>query len=434
MKIVHYLAALLVILIGISAAASDKNPDQKKYSFSEIGLDPAIIPSDDKAKVIIKDGSFRPSKITVAVGARVEWHNQDDMQHTVVSDDGDSLQFSSGLIMPGKKFSSTFNTPGVYGYHCSIQQDMRGKITVVADDIAVKGAEKAAFSPSWSQLPMSGYQRPAKAPASTESIPAGQAFQMQINPAVSILPAQSSGQITAGEASRQIDLQKFSPYYSLDSSESGMELTSPAEIDLDEASPQMIYFGASQKAVPYSQYQSYATSTGSNSLWISGSSSWTQYAAVPIGSHLDLIAITPGGGYGHLYQIYPDETLDSSAHSFYPYNSIHFYAGQPGEHQLFFNIDGQPSNVIVIDVVPYQQVEPSYNLATITIRSTWLRGYNLYVDGSYMATEGTTGDEDGVLTINVPGDQSHNIAIDGSGMTFSDIKFFQAGYGYQLNI
>jgi len=213
-----------------------------------------------------------------------------------------------------------------------------------------------------------------------------------------------------------------------------MELTSPAEIDLDEASPQMIYFGASQKAVPYSQYQSYATSTGSNSLWISGSSSWTQYAAVPIGSHLDLIAITPGGGYGHLYQIYPDETMESSAHSFYPYNSIHFYAGQPGEHQLFFNIDGQPSNVIVIYVVPYQQIEPSYDLATITIRSTWLRGYNLYVDGSYMATEGTTGDEEGVLTINVPGDQSHNIAIDGSGMTFSDNKYFQAGYAYQLNI
>lgn len=90
--------------------------------------------------------------------------------------------------------------------------------------------------------------------------------------------------------------------------------------------------------------------------------------------------------------------------------------------------------MIVIYVVPYEQMQPSYGLASITIRSTWLRGYNLYVDGSYAATEGTTGEEDGVLTINVPGDQSHNIAIDGSVMTFSDSKYFQAGYAYQLNI
>ena len=431
----HYLVAMLVIMIGISAAASDKNPGKKEYSFSEMSLNPAIVSSDDKVRVIIKDNSFQPSEITIAAGSKVEWHNQDEAQHTVVSDDPGSLPLSSGLIMPGKKYSFAFNTPGVYGYHCSIQKAMRGKIVVKGDSEADKGSKKGSASPSWSELPIGRVQTAAKGPLSTGSQSAGKSLQMQItNPAIASLPVYSAAQTAAVEASSQIDLQKFSSYYRMDAPESEAQLTSPAEIELNDLAPQMIYYGSDQKAVPYSQYQSYAASTGANSLWISGKSSWTQYAVVPIGSYLDMIAITPAGGYGNLYKIYPDATLDRNDYSFYPYNLIGFYASDLGEHQLFFNVDGQPSNVIVIYVVPYEQMQPSYGLASITIRSTWLRGYNLYVDGSYAATEGTTGEEDGVLTINVPGDQSHNIAIDGSGMTFSDSKYFQAGYAYQLNI
>jgi hypothetical protein len=56
------------------------------------------------------------------------------------------------------------------------------------------------------------------------------------------------------------------------------------------------------------------------------------------------------------------------------------------------------------------------------------------VDGSYRATEGMTGDPAGIVTINVPGDQYHNIAIDSTGLTFSDYKYFKAGYAYQLNV
>ncbi|MDD1759668.1 MAG: hypothetical protein LUQ44_03590 [Methanothrix sp.] len=258
---------------------------------------------------------------------------------------------------------------------------------------------------------------------------------MQVaEPAMSILPVNRPVQDTASKDPRQIDLQKFSTYYSMASAGSETQLTSAAEIDFNEVAPETIYFGSAQKAVPYSQYQSYATSTGANSLWIAGSSSWTQYAVVPIGSYLNTIATTASGGYGYLYKIHPDGKLDKKAYSFYPYTQLGFYAGKLGEHQLFFNIDGQPSNVIVIYVVPYEQIQPSYDIASITIRSNWLRGYSLYVDGSYAATEGTTGEEDGVLTIDVPGDQSHNIAVDGDGMTFSDYKYFQSGYAYQLNI
>ena len=430
----HYLIAMLVILIGISAAASDKQ-GKEDYRFSLAGSNSDIVSSDDKVKVIIKDGSFQPSKVSIAAGGKVEWHNQDEIQHTVVSDDQNLLPLSSGLIMPGKKYSFTFNTPGVYGYHCSIQEAMQGKITVTAEARADKGSKKGSASPSWSELPLSQGQSAAKGALGGGSQIADRGIQMQIaEPAMAILPVNGPAQDTVSQDPRQIDLQKFSTYYRMEAAESERQLTSPAKIDFSEVAPETIYFGSAQKAVPYSQYQSYATSTGANSLWISGSSSWTQYAVIPIGSYLNMIATTASGGYGYLYEIYPDGNLDKSAYSFYPYNTMGFYAGKLGEHQLFFNIDGQPSNVIVIYVVPYQQIQPSYDSASITIRSNWLRGYSLYVDGSYAATEGTTGEEDGVLTIDVPGDQSHNIAIDGDGMTFSDYKYFQSGYAYQLNI
>jgi len=430
----HYLVAVLVIMIGISAAASDKQ-GKEDYRFSPAGFDSAIVSADDKVKVIIKDGSFKPSEVSIAAGGRVEWHNQDDVQHTVVSDDQDLLPFSSGLIMPGKKYSFTFNTPGVFGYHCSIQEAMQGRITVTAEASEDKGSKKESDSPSWSELPLRQGQSAAKGALGSGSQIADRGIQMQIaEPDIPVSAVRRQAQTTASLYPGQTDLQKFSSYYSMESSEFDAQLASPAEIEFDEVAPETIYYGSAQKAVPYSQYQIYATSTGANSLWISGSSSWTQYAVIPIGSYLSMIATTASEGHGDLYEIYPDGKLDKRAYSFYPYTQLGFYAGKLGEHQLFFNIDGQPSNVIVIYVVPYQQIQPTYDPASITIRSNWLRGYSLYVDGRYAATEGTTGEEDGVLTIDVPGDQSHNIAIDGDGMTFSDYKYFQSGYAYQLNI
>jgi hypothetical protein len=230
-------------------------------------------------------------------------------------------------------------------------------------------------------------------------------------------------------------LQKFSSYYRTTTKTPQDQLTAPTKIDLKDVEPDMLYFGSTQKAVPYAQYQTSALSAGTNSLWISGASSWTSYAMVPLGSMLSMITMSPAGGNGYLYEIYPDGKLDKNSYYFYPYNQMGFYADKVGQHQLFFNIAGQPSNVIVIDVVPYQPpAQPVYNLASVTISSAWLRGYNVYVDGSFQATEGMTGDPAGTVTIEVQGNNYHNIAIDGSGFTFSDYKYFQTGYAYQLNV
>jgi len=441
---------ILIMLISLSGAVSDKKLDSLVgYNFASVKLNQVDDPSGSATKVNIKDNSFKPSSLQVVVGTKVEWHNQDGVQHSVTSD----IQglFDSGVLNPGKKFDFTFNTPGSYGYHCSIHPSMQGTITVkgtaILQDSSSSGSEKAvsrrSVSASWSEKPLSSSELVKSANLQSETRATGAGSQQllsnsAIGPNVGQLLGQVSGQATGQDsstASSQVALQKFSKYYRSTSEAPEDQLTAPTKIDLKEVEPAMLYFGSTQKAVSYAQYQTYALSTGINSLWISGASSWTQYAMVPLGSMLNMITTSPAGGYGYLYEIYPDGNLDMDSYYFYPYNQIGFYADEVGQHQLFFNIAGQPSNVIVIDVVPYQPpAQPVNNFAAVTISSAWLRGYNVYIDGSYQATEGMMGGPDGTVTINVPGNEYHNIAIDGSGLTFSDYKYFLAGYAYQLNV
>lgn len=133
-----------------------------------------------------------------------------------------------------------------------------------------------------------------------------------------------------------------------------IHITSPQKYDIGGKQPTMLYFIGQTQAVPYYQYQNYATYTGGNSLWIQGTTSWTQYATVPQGSALTLLAIASTGGSGYLYEIRPDGQLAKNYYYFYPgYNQINFYADTMGQHILLFSIGSQLSNAINIDVVGY---------------------------------------------------------------------------------
>ncbi len=120
--------------------------------------------------------------------------------------------------------------------------------------------------------------------------------------------------------------------------------------------------------VPYSQYQSSPAYTGANSLWIKGSTAWTQYAEVPQGATLSLFAISPTGGSGSLTFVDSDGQIYSHNYIFYPNSLSTFYAGTIGRHTLSFAINGQSSNQVVIDVVlntpSYQYPMPAAQTAT----------------------------------------------------------------------
>ena len=74
------------------------------------------------------DQSFDPPQISLSAGSTVFWTNDDSIQHTVTSDE--EGVFDSFPISPGNTFDNTFDTPGEFGYHCSIHPWMTGRVMV----------------------------------------------------------------------------------------------------------------------------------------------------------------------------------------------------------------------------------------------------------------------------------------------------------------
>ena len=78
--------------------------------------------------VDIKNFSFNPSPLTIKVGTKVTWINNDNVPHTVTSDSGSLL--NSPTLSPGQSFSFTFTKSGTENYHCTIHPMMKSKIVV----------------------------------------------------------------------------------------------------------------------------------------------------------------------------------------------------------------------------------------------------------------------------------------------------------------
>lgn len=148
---------------------------------------------------------------------------------------------------------------------------------------------------------------------------------------------------------------KFSQYYSFNKGfGSKKHIEAPRKHEITHEMPSMLYLNNQMLAVPYAQYKTSSAYTGGNSLWIQGAASWTQYAQVPQGSSLSLLAISSTGGNGYLYETNPDGTLTTNSFCIFPGgNQIAYNADTVGQHILYFIINGQISNSIVMDVVPY---------------------------------------------------------------------------------
>lgn len=91
----------------------------------------APAPSGEAAsaeKVKIVEFTYQPDPVTVQVGGKVIWQNEDTAPHTATADDG---SFDTGTLEQGKLKSETFKQAGTYPYFCEIHPDMRGTIEVV---------------------------------------------------------------------------------------------------------------------------------------------------------------------------------------------------------------------------------------------------------------------------------------------------------------
>jgi plastocyanin len=114
--------ALAVLMAGTAAACS---------SSSSGGTPPPGSGSGSPAtgnSVSISNFHFTPPSLTVKVGTKVTFTNDDSTVHTAGASDDPVIH--SGNLSKGQTYTVTFNKAGTYDYVCDIHNYMHGTIIV----------------------------------------------------------------------------------------------------------------------------------------------------------------------------------------------------------------------------------------------------------------------------------------------------------------
>jgi plastocyanin len=130
---------LIAMAFGLSACGGGDDSDTSTVTGSASESESsessnAPTPSGEAAraeKVEIADFAYDPNPVTVQVGGKVIWLNQDSAPHTATAEDG---SFDTGTLEEGKLKSETFKEAGTYEYICQIHPDMHGVVEVVEKD------------------------------------------------------------------------------------------------------------------------------------------------------------------------------------------------------------------------------------------------------------------------------------------------------------
>lgn len=235
----------------------------------------------------------------------------------------------------------------------------------------------------------------------------------------------------------------------------------PATFAIRGNEPSALNFG--WQTVPYSEYTASGIFAGSNELWIEGATTWTRYAACPVGTWLQLVTTTPTGGAADFYEVGPSGGARITRYALGGYNRMSFFAGEVGRYVLFFVANNQPSNVVVVDVgpgwtpsgvpgssipglavpgpfMPGSLIPPSGTVSSgprpspmptsgdvaVTLQSENMRGYDVYLNDNYVGTDGQGGDAlDGIFKLNVVGGQEHTIRVWDGEWFYGKPRFYQ---------
>jgi plastocyanin len=117
------LPVLSAIAIGVLAFALANHGSQSSGTASSTPV------AASRVTIKISNFVFVPPTLTVKVGTRVTWTNEDNTAHTATADAG---SFDTGTLNQGKSMTIQFNKPGTFAYHCSFHAFMSGTIKVVS--------------------------------------------------------------------------------------------------------------------------------------------------------------------------------------------------------------------------------------------------------------------------------------------------------------
>jgi plastocyanin len=137
MKLKTLLApALLLLALALVACGGDSTStaDSESTATTSESSGNAPAPSGEAvraAKVKIVEFVYEPDPVTVQVGGKVIWQNEDTAPHTATADDA---SFDTGTLERGKIKSETFKQAGTFTYFCEIHPTMHGTVEVVEKD------------------------------------------------------------------------------------------------------------------------------------------------------------------------------------------------------------------------------------------------------------------------------------------------------------
>jgi len=116
---------VIVLMSALSGSPGCKN-DTGTNSYGNSPPPPPTTPNT----VSMMGTSFSPSTLTVTKGTTITWKNTDGIAHTSTSDTPGL--WDTGNIPGGSSSSTTFNTAGTFGFHCTYHgsMGMTGTITV----------------------------------------------------------------------------------------------------------------------------------------------------------------------------------------------------------------------------------------------------------------------------------------------------------------
>ena len=137
MKPKAFLAPVLIVLALALSACGSSNDDtssdagQAATDTTTESSGSASAPSGEaqrSEKVEIVEFTYQPDPVTVQVGGKVIWQNEDTAPHTATADDG---SFDTGTLERGKLKAETFKQVGTFTYFCEIHPTMHGTVEVV---------------------------------------------------------------------------------------------------------------------------------------------------------------------------------------------------------------------------------------------------------------------------------------------------------------
>jgi plastocyanin len=123
LRVILWLTCTVLVIIACLAAGCTSGPAPAVPA-------PAPPTAAGGNTISIKNFAFDPSALTMKTGTPVTWVNNDSSPHTITSDQGSLMAFSSDSLASGASYTVTFTQAGTFTYHCAIHPSMTGTIIV----------------------------------------------------------------------------------------------------------------------------------------------------------------------------------------------------------------------------------------------------------------------------------------------------------------